>query len=112
MRRAYLWHIGHSLVTGILRRVISLDPPAFTPSPLGTVIMAASYLLRARMLVYAPLVLHILPTLAIGLGIVIPGSCIAGVNQLTIGFAAAVPGFIPAYVVGVLLAQRRAPTHA
>lgn len=74
--------------------------------------MASAYLLRARILVYAPLLLHVLPTLAIGLGIVIPGSCIAGVNQFTIGFAAAVLGFVPAYVAGVLLAQRRAPTHA
>ena len=96
----------------MLRRVTSIDPPALTPSPLGIVIMAASYLLRARALVYAPLLLHVLPTLAIGLGIIIPGSCIAGVNQLTIGFAAAVLGFIPAYVAGVLLAQRRVPTHA
>ena len=74
--------------------------------------MVAAYLLRARALVYAPLLLHVLPTLAIGIGIVIPRSCIGGVNQLTIGFMAAVLGFIPAYVAGVLLAQGRVPTHA
>lgn len=74
--------------------------------------IVASWLPRARGLVYAPLLLHVLPTLAIGLGIVIPGSCIAGVNRLTIGFVAAVLAFIPAYVAGVLLAQRRVPTDA
>jgi hypothetical protein len=67
---------------------------------------------RVRALIYAPLLAHVIPTLAIGFGIVIPGSCIAGVNQLTIGFAATVLGLIPAYVVGVRLAQRRAPAHA
>jgi hypothetical protein len=74
--------------------------------------VVASYLPRARALVYAPLLLHVLPILAIGLGIVIPGSCIAGVNRLTIGFMAAVLGFVPAYTAGVLLAQRRVPTDA
>jgi hypothetical protein len=74
--------------------------------------MVAAYFLRARMLVYAPLLLHVLPTLVIGLGIIIPGSCIAGVNQFTIGFAAAVLGFVPAYVAGVLLEQRRGLPHA
>ena len=74
--------------------------------------VVTSYLPRARALVFAPLLLHVLPALAIGLGIVIPGSCIAGVNQLTIGFRATVLGFIPAYVAGVLLAQRRVPTDA
>ncbi|WP_167481070.1 hypothetical protein [Mesorhizobium waimense] len=48
----------------------------------------------------------------IGLGIVITGSCIAGVNRLTVGFMAAVLGLIPAYVAGVLLAQRRVRTDA
>lgn len=72
--------------------------------------VVASYLLRARALVYAPLLLHVLPTLAIGLGIAIPGSCIAGVNRLTVGFIATVLGFIPAYVAGVQLSQRRVHT--
>ncbi|MBA1140206.1 hypothetical protein [Mesorhizobium neociceri] len=74
--------------------------------------VVASYLPRARALVFAPLLLHVLPTLAIGLGIVIPGNCIAGINRLTVGFMATVLGFIPAYVAGVLVAQRRVPTDA
>lgn len=54
---------------------------------------------------YAPLALHVLPTLVIGFVFVLPSSPIAGVNQYTIGFAAAVLGFIPAYVAGVRLAR-------
>lgn len=73
---------------------------------------ATPHLPRFRARIYAPLLAYVIPTLVIGFGIVIPGSCIAGVNQLTIGFAATVLGLIPAYVAGVLLAQRRAPTHA
>lgn len=69
-------------------------------------------MVTSRALVYAPLLLPVLPTLAIGLSIAIPGSCIAGVNRLTIGFMATVLGFIPAYVAVVLLAQRRVPTDA
>ena len=96
----------------MLRRVICLDPPALTPSPLGIAIMAAcSPPARSRArLCAAPAARP--ANLAIGLGIIIPGSCIAGVNQFTIGFAAAVLGFVPAYVAGVLLERRRAPTHA
>ena len=74
--------------------------------------MTATRLLRVRALIYAPVLLHAIPTLAIGFGIVIPLSCIAGTNQLIIGFAAAVLGFVPAYVAGIRLAQRQASAHA
>jgi hypothetical protein len=50
---------------------------------------------------YLPLVAHVLPTLLIGYGFVIPRSCIAGVNELTIGFGASVVGTCIAYVVGL-----------
>lgn len=62
-----------------------------------------------RLGLYAPLALHVVPTLVIGYGFVLPGSPIAGVNQYTIGFALAVLGFIPAYVAGVRLARGRSP---
>ena len=62
--------------------------------------------LRDRALVYAPLALHVIPTLAIGFGFVLPCSPIAGLNQYTLGFAAAVLGFIPCYIAGVRLARR------
>lgn len=74
--------------------------------------MTACRLRRFNALVYVPLLLHAIPTLAIGFGIVIPKSCIAGTNQLTIGFAATVLGFIPVYVAGVRLARRKAAAHA
>lgn len=56
--------------------------------------------------IYAPLILHVGPTLVIGLGFVIPQSCIAGINPLSVGFVITVAGFIPAYLAGVSLARR------
>ena len=50
---------------------------------------------------YLPLAGHVLPTLVIGYGVVIPRSCVAGVNEATIGFAASVAGTCIAYVLGV-----------
>lgn len=67
--------------------------------------MAVSSTFRKRALLYAPLALHVLSTLVIGYGFVLPHSPIAGVNEYTIGFAAAVLGFIPPYIAGVRLAR-------
>ena len=66
----------------------------------------------SRLSLYLPLLLHLVPTLGIGYFVVIPQSCIAGVNELTIGFAAANLGFVLAYVGGVRLAGRRASSNA
>ena len=41
---------------------------------------------------FYPLVGFVVPTLAIGYGLVIPRSCIAGLNALTLGFATTVLG--------------------
>lgn len=62
-------------------------------------------------LAYLPLAGHVIPTLVIGFGFVIPGSPIEGVNKYTIGFLSAVLGFVPAYLAGIAIAQRigRAP---
>ncbi len=57
---------------------------------------------------WLPLVGFVVPTLAIGFGIVIPRSCIAGVNELTIGFATTVVGACVTYVAGVRAALRDA----
>jgi hypothetical protein len=59
---------------------------------------------------FIPLALHVIPTVAIGFGQVIPGSCIAGVNALTIGFTASIVGTCLAYWFGVRLAVRREGT--
>ena len=50
---------------------------------------------------FIPLIGHVVPTVAIGFGQVIPASCIAGVNPLTLGFAASVVGTCLAYWAGV-----------
>jgi hypothetical protein len=50
---------------------------------------------------FAPLVGFIVPSLLIGFGVVIPGSCIAGVNDLTIGFATSLLGASGAYLLGI-----------
>jgi hypothetical protein len=50
---------------------------------------------------YIPLLGFIVPTAAIGYGCVIPASCIAGVNELTIGFAATIVGACVTYLLGV-----------
>jgi hypothetical protein len=42
----------------------------------------------------------------IGYGFVIPRSCIAGVNELTIGFATTILGACVTYVAGVRAALR------
>jgi hypothetical protein len=49
---------------------------------------------------YLPLVAHVVPTLVIGYGLVIPRSCIAGWNFLTIGFGLSVVGTCVTYVLG------------
>jgi hypothetical protein len=53
-----------------------------------------------------PLVVFVVPTVVIGYGFVIPRSCIAGWNELTVGFAATVVGACLTYVAGVRLAAR------
>jgi hypothetical protein len=65
-----------------------------------------------RVTLSLPLILHLIPTLGVGYFIVIPQSCIAGVNELTIGFAAANLGFVLAYVGGVRLALRKGSIRA
>ncbi len=54
-----------------------------------------------------PLVGFVLPTIIIGYGFVIPGSCIAGVNELTIGFATTILGACLTYMLGLRAALPR-----
>jgi hypothetical protein len=53
-----------------------------------------------------PLIAFVVPTLVIGFGFVIPRSCIAGVNGLTIGFAVTIAGACLTYWLGVGAARR------
>jgi hypothetical protein len=55
---------------------------------------------------YAPLAGFVVPTVLIGYGVVIPRSCIAGWNELTLGFAATIAGACLTYVAGLRLAGR------
>jgi hypothetical protein len=61
-----------------------------------------------RLALYPPLAAHLVPTLAIGCLVLIPQSCIAGFNELAIGFAAANLGFVLSYLAGVRLAVKKA----
>jgi hypothetical protein len=55
---------------------------------------------------YVPLVGFVLPTVVIGYGVVIPRSCIAGINDLTLGFGATILGACATYVLGLRAALR------
>ena len=56
-----------------------------------------------------PLAAHIVATIAIGFGQVIPGSCIAGVNALTVGFGASMVSTCVAYWVGMRMVVQDRP---
>jgi hypothetical protein len=56
---------------------------------------------------FLPLLGFLVPTAAIGYGIVLPRSCAAGINELTIGFGTTLVGVAVTYVVGILAALRR-----
>jgi hypothetical protein len=55
---------------------------------------------------FAPLAGFVVPTVVIGYGIVIPRSCIAGLNELSLGFAATVVGACLTYWAGLRLVAR------
>jgi ABC-type Fe3+ transport system permease subunit len=61
---------------------------------------------RQAILLSLPLLSYLVPTVVIGYGMVIPGSCIAGWNEYTIGFASSIIGVIPTYISGVVAAHR------
>lgn len=48
-----------------------------------------------------PLLGFVVPTVVVGYGFVIPKSCIAGVNELSVGFATTILGACITYVMGV-----------
>ncbi len=55
---------------------------------------------------YVPLLAFVVPTVIIGYGFVIPCSCIAGVNQLSVGFATTILGACLSYTAGIRSALR------
>lgn len=54
---------------------------------------------------HLPLIAFVIPTVVVGYGVVIPNSCIAGVNELTIGFGATIIGAVLTYVAGLRAVQ-------
>ena len=68
--------------------------------------------MRNFVLVTLILLSHLVPAVVIGFGFVIPGSCIAGINQHTLGFISSLVGFIPTFYFGVYLARRLAFAQA
>jgi hypothetical protein len=62
--------------------------------------------MRARY--FIPLLGFVGPSALIGFGVVIPGSCIAGLNSLSIGFGTTLLGACGAYWMGIrtVLAER------
>ena len=57
-----------------------------------------------------PLLACVAPTLVIGYGFVIPNSPIAGVNELTVGFATTVLGACLTYFAGIHLVMNDPPS--
>ena len=57
---------------------------------------------------FLPLAGFLVPTVAIGYGLVIPRSCIAGLNELTTGFAATLAGACVTYLTGLRSVARDA----
>jgi hypothetical protein len=55
---------------------------------------------------FLPLFGFVLPTIVIGFGLVIPRSCIAGVNELTGGFGSSILGACLTYWAGVRTVYR------
>ncbi|MBI4443260.1 MAG: hypothetical protein HY649_07790 [Acidobacteria bacterium] len=55
---------------------------------------------------FYPLLGFLIPTLVMGYGVVIPRSCIAGVNEPTIGFGMALLGASISYWLGIRSALR------
>jgi SAM-dependent methyltransferase len=53
-----------------------------------------------RVRAYLPLISFVVPTLIVSYGIVIPRSCIAGINELTIGFGTTIVGAVFTYIAG------------
>jgi hypothetical protein len=60
---------------------------------------------RHLLLLSFPLLSDLIATVIIGYGMVIPGSCIAGLNEYTVGFATSILGVIATYITGVVVAR-------
>lgn len=62
----------------------------------------------AQIRLYVPLLGFVIPTLAMGYGVVLPRHGICGVNEITVGFGSTVFGAALTYVAGIRLARQTA----
>jgi hypothetical protein len=60
----------------------------------------------AQVRLYVPLLGFVIPTLAMGYGVVLPRHGICGVNEITLGFGSTVFGAALTYVAGIRLARQ------
>ena len=65
----------------------------------------------AQVRLYVPLLGFVIPTLAMGYGVVLPRHGICGVNEITLGFGSTVFGAALTYVTGVRLARQTTCSH-
>jgi ABC-type Fe3+ transport system permease subunit len=91
-------------MNALVNRLRVLIRPSSCPIP-GPSCPAAQ---RRRRLVrlWLPLVMFAVPTVVIAYGFVIPGSCIAGFNRLSFGFATTVLGACLTYAAGIRAALK------
>ncbi|HEX3695303.1 MAG TPA: hypothetical protein VH374_07930 [Polyangia bacterium] len=76
------------------------------PAPESIVANPSSLAWRKIIRLSLPLILFVVPTVAIGFGVLIPNSCIAGWNQLSLGFGSTVFFACVTYVMGVRAALK------
>lgn len=87
----------------LIDRFRSLAPPKTCPVPTT----CPATLRRRKLLRLAlPLVSFVVPTVVMAYGVLIPRSCIAGLNELTFGFGTTVLGACITYLVGIRAALR------
>ncbi len=61
---------------------------------------------RLRAKHFVPLAGFLIPSIVIGYGVVLPRAGHAGVNELSVGFAATLVGATVTYVIGIVTALR------
>jgi len=87
----------------LIDRIRGLIRPATCPIP--TKSCPAAKRRRRFLRLWTPLAMFAVPTIVIAYCFVIPGSCIAGFNGLTFGFATTVFGACMAYAAGIRAAR-------
>lgn len=55
---------------------------------------------------FLPLIGFLVPTVAIAYGVVLPRNGVAGINDLTVGFAATLLGAAITYTIGLVVVRR------